>query len=57
MKAKKESKYAYPLKLDGHLKEPLKSLAASNRRKINDEINIAVEKHLFDVSKDFKRKQ
>lgn len=46
MKAKKEVKYAYPLKLDEVLKEPLQELANDNRRNINDEINIAVEKHL-----------
>lgn len=47
MKVKKDSRYAYPLKLDVELKEPLKELAADNRRDINDEINIAVERHLI----------
>jgi hypothetical protein len=45
MKAKKK-KYAYPLKLDERLKKPLQEMATANRRKINDEINIAVEKHV-----------
>ncbi len=46
MKAKKTKKYAYPLKLDERLKKPLIELAAANRRSANDEINIAVEKHV-----------
>lgn len=45
-KVKKKAVYAYPLKLDETFKKPLQDLASSNRRKINDEINIAVEKHL-----------
>ena len=49
MKAK-NTVYAYPLKLEKAMKEPLQKLAEKNRRNINDEINIAVEKHLFDCS-------
>lgn len=51
MKSKKSKKtvkevYAYPLKLDLRLKAPLLMLADDNRRKINDEINLAVEDYL-----------
>lgn len=42
MKAK-DNRYSYPLKLDKKLKDPLKKIAKANRRKINDEINLAVE--------------
>lgn len=54
MKDVKTEPYAYPLKLDGVLKKPLKDLAERNRRNINDEINIAVEKHLIDCDVKFK---
>lgn len=50
MKAKKQKKksvYAYPLKLDEDLKSPLQLIASDNRRKINDEINIAVTEYLI----------
>ena len=48
MKAKKDSKkrYSYPLKLDQALKTPLENKAKDNRRTVNEEINVAVEKHL-----------
>lgn len=54
MKDEKTEPYAYPLKLDWVLKKPLKDLAEKNRRNINDEINIAVEKHLVDCDVKFK---
>jgi hypothetical protein len=49
--------YAYPLKLDGVFKEPLQALAKKNRRKINDEINLAVEWHLYNCVKFDARKK
>lgn len=42
----KDTRYSYPLKLDKHLKEPIRKIAKSNRRKINEEINIAVEQYV-----------
>lgn len=41
-----EGRYSFPLKVDAGLKDSLIKLAESNRRKINDEINIAIEWHL-----------
>lgn len=42
----KDTRYSYPLKLDKGLKDPVKKIAKSNRRKINDEINIAVTEYV-----------
>jgi hypothetical protein len=42
----KTIRYSYPLKLDKKLKDPLQKIAKSNRRKINDEINLAVELYI-----------
>jgi len=45
-KKTKDTRYRYPLALDENLKEPLKKKAQANRRKINDEINIAIQVYL-----------
>jgi hypothetical protein len=42
----KDNRYSYPLKLDKNLKEPIKKIAKNNRRKINDELNIAVKLYI-----------
>lgn len=39
-------RYNYPLKLDLKFKKPLQNIAKSNRRKINEEINLAVEMYI-----------
>lgn len=45
-KVTKDNRYSYPLKIDENLKEPLIKKAKANRRKINDEINIAIQMYL-----------
>jgi hypothetical protein len=40
------ARYSYPLKLDLKFKKPLQDIAKANRRKINDEINLAVEMYV-----------
>lgn len=42
----KDTRYSYPLKLDKKLKEPLRKIAKVNRRKINDEINLAIDLYI-----------
>jgi hypothetical protein len=42
----KDTRYAYPLKLDRELKKPLKEAAKNQRRNLNDVIVIAVERYL-----------
>lgn len=42
----KEVRYSYPLKLDNKLKEPLSNIAKTNRRKLNEEINFALELYI-----------